>query len=325
MERMTAGQRRPIPGVLDTSCVRTGLKRRLETGVPPPSLGAARNGTVRLFMERETLNETYRRLPRFAQQLGVPTSRLASLFAEEWLPHIRIVALPPALRQVDGRAIAVRTLDADDYPAAALAALLSPCVLLTHDRKHFGPLGIQRSSQGVDAIIAALDVKVGEVRLQAVATVPATPFIAAHAGIGLAIEHMGPAAWVLIALVVAGAVWLYQRQPPARKAAIKTAAADAAHLFLAESQRAALSTQQSRERLATHLVPAPECVTPAAAVLRELATTPEPISAKQLYDALDAPVRAPVQALRDFLHTNKRSVFCEARRGSFVLGRHGPF
>jgi len=320
MERMGAGQRRPVPGVLDTSCVRTGLARQLETGVPPASLGAARNGTVCLFMERDTLNETCRKLPRFAQQLGVPTSRLASLFDREWLPHIRVVALPPALRELDDRALAVRSLDADDYPAAALAALLSPCVLLTHDRKHFGPLGIQSSSQGVNAVIAALDVKFGEMRLQAVVAMPAAPFVAAHAGIRLTIDHMGPAAWVLIALVVAGALWLYWRQAPARKAAIKTAAADAAHLLLAESQRAALSTQQSRERLAMYLVPRPQCVTPTAAVLRELATAPESMSATQLYDTLSAPVRAPVGALRDFLHTNKHSVFCEAHRGSFLLG-----
>ncbi len=320
MEHMTAGQRRPLPGVLDTSCVRTGLARQLETGVPPASLGATRNGTVRLFMERDTLDETCRRLPRFAQQLGVPTSRLASLFAREWLPHIRVVALPPALRELDTRAVAVRGLDADDYPAAALAALLSPCVLLTHDRKHFGPLGIQSSSQGVNAVVAALDVKVGEVQLQAVAAMPAAPIIVAHSGIRVAIEHMGPVAWVLIGLVIVGAFWLYQRQPQARKEAIKTTAAAAAQWFLVESQRAARFVQQSRERLAIHLVPPPECATPTAAVLRELATTPEPMSAQQLYDMLDASVRAPVASLRQFLHANKPSVFHEAGRGSFLLG-----
>jgi hypothetical protein len=320
MERITAGRRLPIPGVLDTSCVRTGLARHLETGVPPASLGAARNGTVRLFMERDTLDETCRRLPRFGRQLGVPTSRLARLFAREWLPYIRVVTLPPALRELDARAVAVRSLDADDYPAAALAALLSPCVLLTHDRKHFGPLGIQSYTQGVDAVVAALDLKVGEVRLQAVAVMPAAPVIAVHSGIKVAIEHMGPAAWVLVGLVIAGAFWLYQRQPPARKAAIKTTAADAAHWFLAESMQATRSVQQSRERLAAHLVPPPECVTPTAAVLRELATAPEPMSAQQVYDALDAPVRAPVASLRQFLHANKSGVFREARRGNFLLG-----
>jgi len=320
MERMTAGQRRPLPGVLDTSCVRTGLARQLETGVPPASLGAARNGTVRMFMERDTLDETYRRLPRFAQQLGVPTSRLASLFAREWLPHIRVVALPPAFRELDARALAVRGLDSDDYPAAALAALLSPCVLLTHDRKHFGPLGIQSSSQGVDAVVAALDVKVGEVRLQTVAAMPAAPIMVAHSGIRVAIGYMGPVAWVLIGLVIVGAFWLYQRQPPARREAIKTTAADAAHWFLVESQRAARSVQQSRERLTIHLVPSPGRATPTAAVLRELATAPEPMSAQELYDTLDASVRAPVASLRRFLHANKPSVFQEAGRGSFLLG-----
>ncbi len=321
IERMTAAQRRPLPGVLDTCFVRTGLARQLESGVPPASLGAARNGTIRLFMERDTLDETCRRLPRFAQQLGVPAERLSDLFAREWLPHIRIVVLPPALRELDARALAVRDLDLGDYPAASLAALLSPCVLLTHDRKHFVPLGIQSSSQGVDAVVAALDLKVGEVRLQAVAAVPATPLIMADAGIRAAIEHIGPWACVLIALVIAGAFWLYQRQSRERRASIKKTLADGSYLLLAESQRAARSVQRSREQLDVHLVPSPERATAAAAVLRELAVAPESMSAKQLYDALGAPVRAPVGSVRDFLHANKHGIFSEARRGSFLLGR----
>ncbi len=148
---------------------------------------------------------------------------------------------------------------------------------------------------------------------------PAAPIIAAHFGIKVAIEHMGPAAWVLVGLVIAGAFWLYQRQPPARKEAIKTTAANATQWFLTESLQATRSVQQSREQLAAHLVPPLECVTPTAAVLRELATAPEPMSAQQqVYDALDAPVRAPVASLRQFLHANKPGVFREARRGNFV-------
>jgi hypothetical protein len=126
--------------------------------------------------------------------------------------------------------------------------------------------------------------------------------------------------WVLIALVIAGAFWLYRRQPPMRRAAIKTTAADAARWFLSESERAARSAQQSREQLAGHLVPRAERATPAAAVLRELATAPESMSAQQLYDVLDAPVRAPVSSLRQFLHANAPSIFREGRRGSFLLG-----
>lgn len=51
-EALPAVHVHPLPAVLDTSCVRTALAIRLQTGVSPPSLAAIRAGTVRLFMIR---------------------------------------------------------------------------------------------------------------------------------------------------------------------------------------------------------------------------------------------------------------------------------
>ena len=85
---------------------------------------------MRTFMEYETLVETQRKLPKFARQFGVPVAELTRDGLR--LPYIRVVKIPPALRELDQRALEVRRLDPDDYPAAvALAALLSPCILLT--------------------------------------------------------------------------------------------------------------------------------------------------------------------------------------------------
>ena len=125
-------------------------------------------------MEYETLIETGRKLPKFAKDLDVTTAELLRIFNEEWLPYITVVRLAPELRRLDQRAGEVRELDQDDYPAAALAALLSPCVLLTHNFKDFGPLGMTSWSQGIDAITASIDLHVGQLHLNAVVMVPAS-------------------------------------------------------------------------------------------------------------------------------------------------------
>src|SRR5215470_2406670 len=68
--------RRPLPAVLDTDFVRTGLHYQLSNGIPPRSVRTARDGLLRLFMEYDTLTETGERLPKFADQLGVPVPDL---------------------------------------------------------------------------------------------------------------------------------------------------------------------------------------------------------------------------------------------------------
>jgi hypothetical protein len=41
----------PHLAVLDTSCVRTGLKSQLDYGAPPRSIRAVQNASIRLLME----------------------------------------------------------------------------------------------------------------------------------------------------------------------------------------------------------------------------------------------------------------------------------
>jgi hypothetical protein len=165
---------RPLPAVLDTDFIRTGLHYQLSRGIPPRSVRTAKDGSLRLFIEYDTLAETASRLPRFAEQLGVPTANLRAIINRDWLPHVEVVKLPEALRQADPRAVQVRERDRADYPAA-LAALLSPCLLLTHNHRHFGALGVLTRTQGVDGVLAVVAIRIGEVRVHAVITVPAIP------------------------------------------------------------------------------------------------------------------------------------------------------
>ncbi len=310
----------PNVAVVDTDWVRTGLDDQLRKGRPPTSIVAAQDGSFRLFMERDTLTEMGEKLPKFASQLAVPVSRLAEMLAADWLPHIRVVALPDQLRSIDERATAVRDLDEKDYPAAALAALLSPCILLTHNYRHFHPLGIRDSRQGVNAVFAAIDVTFGEARVQAVATVPAAPAVAIGATVKWAVERFGPIVWVILGLAMVGGVVAYRRQPLERQDEIKRLAGGVVEFIMEEFADASASVQQASELLNTYLVPAPENRTRIAAVLRELATATESMSAQQLSEALDDVARTSVESLRTFLHSNKQSVFQEVRRGSFLLG-----
>jgi hypothetical protein len=89
----------PLLTVLDTSDIRTGLHHQLAKGSPPASISTARDGSMRMFMEYETLLETQRKLPKFARQFGVPVAELTRIL-NEWLPYIRVVKIPPALRSL---------------------------------------------------------------------------------------------------------------------------------------------------------------------------------------------------------------------------------
>jgi hypothetical protein len=317
---MTELKEGPIPTVLDTSCVRTGLQYQLANGRLPVSIDAARSGRTRLFMELDTLNETWERLPRFAEQLNVPLASLQNFFATDWLPLLSVVSIPEALRQVDSRATLVRDLDFDDYPAAALATLLSPCILLTHNHNDFRPLDIKAKSQGVDAVFAAVAIKTGEIEVQAILMIPAAPVVAIGVTAKWAADKVGPMAWVVLALLAAGGVVLYRQQPPERKAHIKHVASESGKFLVEEYTRATFAVRQAQNQLIACVVPSPEERSVMSAVFRKLALAEESLSAQQLCDVLDDSVRPAVDPLRRFLHGNKTTMFREVRRGGFVLG-----
>jgi hypothetical protein len=279
-----------------------------------------RSGRFRMFMEQDTLHETWNRLPRFADQLNVPLAKLQRMFADDWLPLLSIVSLPEGVRQIDRRAAAVRELDPDDYPTAALAALLSPCILLTRNHRDFGPLDVKITTQGVDAVIAAINVKVGETHVQAVVMLPATPVVAVGATTKWAADKIGSMAWFVLALLVVGGVVMYRRQPPERKEQMKNFATESGKFLLDEYGRAISAVQQAEDQLVACVVPGPEDRSVTSAVFRKLAITDDSMSAQQLCEVLDDSVRPAVDPLRRFLHGNKTTVFREVRRGGFILG-----
>ena len=313
----------PQIAALDTSCVRTGLNRQLQHGGPPRSIREVRDGTIRLFMEYTTLVETAQRLDRFAKQFGVPKEQLAEMLNQDWLPYIAVVKLPEALRRVDERASQVEALDEDDFPAAALATLLSPAILLTHNFKDFAPLGVRDWSQGTDAVFAAAGIKDGETMFQGMLIVPAAPVVAVGAGAKWVADRVGPAGWFLLPLLGIGGYYIFRRQPPKRQERWKETARDLGRAFVEETSKAAEQVNQARELLNHCVVPGPENRTPISAVMRLVARSSESLSAQQICDALDDEVRPSVTDLRAYLHANKgdNGPFVEARRGGFELGK----
>jgi hypothetical protein len=293
--------RGPLLAVLDTSNVRTGLHYQLTHGSPPASVTTARDGSMRMFMEYETLVETQRKLPKFAEQFGV-------------------VKLTFALRELDRRAVDVRSLDPDDYPAAALAALLSPCILLTGNYTDFGPLGVQSEKQGVEAVVAGIAVKIGESRFQASVMVPAAPFMAVGGITKWASGKIGPWAWVaLAALLIAGGV-IYSRQPDERREKIRAGAAEAGKFVLDQIMEATTEVEVARAQLRARIVAGPATRSPGSAILRELALSDYSLSAQQLAERLEKSARPSVPKLREYLRANEKTLVYQVRRGGFMLG-----
>lgn len=314
--------RRPLPAVLDTDFVRTGLHHQLRNGGPPRSVTTAQRGLLRLFMEYDTLAQTAARLPKFAGQLGVREADLRRMLNEDWLPHVDVVRLPESLRQADPRALQVRDRDADDFPAAALAALLSPCLLLTCNYRHFGALGVRTRSQAVDGVIAVAAIHIGEMEVQAVVMIPAAPAMAAGAAAKWASDRFGPVAWLVLAMLVGGGICWYCKQPPERREQVRQVAGKAGTRLLEEFGTAADGVTQGRVLPRASVVPRPEHRTAVSAILRELAVSTESLSAQQLTELLDPSVRPTVAGLRAFLREHDPVVFDQVRRGGFVLGSH---
>jgi len=312
--------RGPLLAVLDTSCVRTGLHYQLRNGSPPASITTAQDGSIRLLMEYDTLVGTNRKLPKFAKGLGVTTDELRRILNQDWLPYITVVRLPPELRQADERALAVRARDPDDYPAAALAAVLSPCILLTHNYTDFGALGVRTESQGVDGILAGINLRVGQMHLNVVVLVPAAPVRAAIGATKWVYEKVGPYTWVILGGLVLLGVLIYCRQPPERRERITQGAAAFGKFMLDEATKASAEVAIARTQLTACVVPGPPSRAPGIAAVRALATAEESLSAQQLAEMLDESVRPPVAQLRAYLRANNKAMVYEVRRGGFVLG-----
>jgi hypothetical protein len=151
-------------------------------------------------------------------------------------------------------------------------------------------------------------------------TVPAIPARLAAAGFRQASGRIGPeAAGVILLVAAAGGVWRCRQQPEERREQIKGAPAAVGKHYLDRHAAASSEVLQARAALSGCLIPGPEQRSRVSAILRELATAPQSLSAQQLAVRLDESVRPKVADLRAFLRTNN-AIFSEVRRGGYALG-----
>ena len=309
----------PVIAIVDTSFLRTGLHAHLSSGQAPRSLVAMQSESVRAFMEGETLREMFRKIPEFAKQLDVSELKLKELFVDEWMPSIKVVELPTYLRELDERSLTVHQRDKDDFAAASLAALLSPCILLTHDLDFKAP-GVNHREQGLFAICLIEDVNDGDAEVRAVAMIPAAPLFALGVGTKHAYDRFGPIALGVAGLLAAGGVLLYFKQPVERRESIKNGMGKVLRALVEMYGEAAAVAEHARRELRKNLVPPSTNPPPVAAILRALATTQTSLSAQQLHDELESTYSFDVCELRAYLHGNKETIVFEERRGGFQLG-----
>jgi hypothetical protein len=195
-----------------------------------------------------------------------------------------------------------------------------PCLLLTRNYKHFGVLGVRTHTQGVDGVMAVVAINIGEMQVQAVVTLPALPFRAVGAGMKWATDRIGPWAWVILGVISAGGVFWYCKQPPGRRKKINKVAGQIGAHLLDEYEKATDGVHTARLQLRACAVPRPEQRGVVSAVLRELALSPESLSAQQLAELLPASVRPSVADLRAFLRKYDGRVFDQVRRGRLRAG-----
>ncbi len=193
--------------------------------------------------------------------------------------------------------------------------------MLTHNHNDFAALGIRATSQGIDAVMAVIEINIGEMQVHAVLVAPALPIRLASAGVKWASERIGPATWLILLLAGAGGIYWYRKQSPERRERIKKVAGDIGMHFMNEYANATEVVQEARLKLRANLVSKPEQRSTASAILRELAVAPESLSAQQLAELLDPQLRPRVADLRAYLRGNE-ALFARVRRGGFELGRN---
>ena len=314
--RYTELFRGPYLGVLDTEFFRSAFQFQLKHDAPPLSLRVARSGHLKLFMAEDTFLELMGKLEEFARDLGTSEAELESLIAEEWAPWIWIVDLP--VETSDSRIELVAARDHTDRPAAVLATLLAPCLLLTKD-KDFEALQVAKPGDPVLAIRVSLMVNETTIELQGITTVPVLPIAAVAAGVEWIGKKAGVNPWVVGGILATIPGLIYWHMDEDRRAATRHTLGMLGTAYVEqvgrtqEAQRAALAALNER------IVPSLQGRLPSDIVLRHLARSDEPMSAQRLWEQLDPATRASVISIRELLRTHKTTWRC-AGRGRWSFG-----
>jgi predicted nucleic acid-binding protein len=239
-----------FPVVVDANVIRNDLLRVTRTGQRTMFVSAANYGVLRVFCAQHVFDEVEEHLSDWAAQGGVRLDDARRVWAETYVPLLRVVDVPQGLtsrteqKRLDVLGDRFSGLgDPDDVPTATLALLLG-APLMSADRRpltavYGGRLDYDGHVQWLRWLratgnLGALDKME---RLSQVAVVSTAN--AAYRGLR-ALAQRVPWSW-LVALPVAatGAVWVLTRRDVRRKLAtgletvlevLADASAEAAHL-----------------------------------------------------------------------------------------------
>lgn len=295
----------PHVATLDTSFFFSCFQSVIRWGGPPRSIGAAKDGTVRLFMAEETLSELIEILPEFAQKIGVDEQRLKSIL-DELAPWIWVVSLD---HFDDPRVEAVAKRDAADLPAARLAAFLSPCFLLTTD-KDFKAMEVQVPCQPVLAIKAAVLARRSETTVEVVGAIPAVPVLAAWEGAKWGGSKLGVHPALLILGILALGFVVYDLQPADRRSRIRSSVIEGCKAYATVVNSANEENRLAEKAVNLQLVPRVLPQTPESRVIGELARHEEPMSAQRIYDHAGLRDQVSVKRIREVLRTHESTWRC---------------
>ena len=181
---------------------------------------------------------------------------------------------------------------------------------------------MRTAGQGVDAVMALIDINIGEVRLQMAVAMPAAPVWLAVAGSKWACDRIGPVAFGAILVAVAtGGIWWYTRQPEERREQIEDAVGTVGKFYM-ENYAVAEAVSEARAPCA-----APSCPGPPSAARRRRSCGSwlwrrSRCPPSRSPDQLPQSVRPRVTDLRAYLRAHD-AMFGQVRRGGYELGlRH---
>jgi hypothetical protein len=316
----------PLPIVVDADVLHRNIDYCLRTGWTPRLIDSASHGYtlltgVVLFATARVQEEIERQLDEIAIRREVPREDVAHVWNETFLPRIRFVEIQDGA-VADPRVEQVRALHEADAPTAALAVMLSPCVVLTDNRKHFAPLGIpdiQTDRIAVDA--RELSRYYGSAN--AMTIVPTLTGAMAIEGSKKMISTIGRDASILIALLLIGAAVVIWRSEPGGqiRASAKKLAREVGPSLAQVATRALVLS----EEMSALAIDAPAPPDSAIRFLAKILATRQTIMStaeigRRLHEHGYRFIGTGVYATRVRGWLTSQDCFCETQRGHWTLG-----
>lgn len=309
----------PCQFVIDTEFFYSAFQYELQQGRCPLSLREAMNGSIRLYMASATMTELReKKLGEFA--VGLCTSpAVLSEFLRRWQKWITEVDIPA--EHQDPRIVAVSERDPSDRPAAILASILAPCMLVTND-KDFQAYGVNNSISHVIIFEAAVELSWASVEMHAILQIPELPLRGAIIGVGLAAERFKVSPLVIVAAVALLGFVAYRVVSEEARTTIKTTAKSMAKNYVSDLHRVQTAERLARTCLEQRVVVPAVNRSREDNIVRELAMTNEPISAQRLWERLPTNDRPSVKSIREILRNHPSSK--GYGRGTWVFGNGLP-